>query len=227
MDAIAVIGSRSVLRAGLVSLLSTIGFNSIEEADDLKHLKNRISAKLSLDMLFVCLVRDHGLEDIISGVGEIRVWASTARIVVVVPKLNLDVLVRCFAAGVSGYLLERVSRDALRESLNLVSAGEKVFPSELAAMFPVITSKLGNAKTSNLEAPDSDLSRREIEILRCLTSGQSNKAIAKDLEIAEATVKVHVKRILKKAHVTNRTQAALWGVATHVASAPGLPKFAS
>ena len=67
---------------------------------------------------------------------------------------------------------------------------------------------------------ESALSTREIEILRCLTSGQSNKAIAKRLDIAEATVKVHVMRILRKAHVTNRTQAALWGVASGVASTP-------
>ena len=224
MDGIAVIGSRSVLRSGLVSLLSTIGFESIEEADDIKHLKNCVSAKMSPDMLIVCLVRDWAFEEIIGAVSEIRVSASTSRIVVVVPELDIDVMSGCFAAGASGYLLERISRDALRESLNLVNAGEKVFPSELATLFPVLTSRFGNPETSNLTAPESDLSRREIEILRCLTNGQSNKVIAKNLGIAEATVKVHVKRILRKAHVVNRTQAAIWGVATHVASAPASHK---
>jgi two-component system nitrate/nitrite response regulator NarL len=227
VDGIAVIGSRSLLRSGLVSLLSTIGFESIDEADDIKHLKSCISAKLAVDMLIVCLVRDKGVEEVISAVGEIRAVVPTGRIVFVVPKLDVDVMSRCFAAGACGYLLERISRDALRESLNLVNAGEKVFPSELAALFPMFSSKFGNPDTTTLAPPDADLSRREIEILRCLTNGQSNKVIAKNLEIAEATVKVHVKRILRKANVVNRTQAALWGVATHIASAPSSHKAAS
>jgi two-component system nitrate/nitrite response regulator NarL len=227
VDGIAVIGSRSLLRSGLVSLLSTIGFESIDEADDVKHLKSCIGAKMSVDMLIVCLVRDKCVEEVLSAAGEIRAVVPTGRIVFVVPDLDVDVMSRCFAAGACGYLLERISRDALRESLNLVNAGEKVFPSELAALFPMFSSKFGTQDTTTLPPPDTDLSRREIEILRCLTNGQSNKLIAKNLEIAEATVKVHVKRILRKANVVNRTQAALWGVATHVASAPPSHKAAS
>ncbi len=62
-------------------------------------------------------------------------------------------------------------------------------------------------------APDSsELSKRELEILAHLISGLSNKAIATRLEIAEATVKIHVGRILNKTHSSNRTQAALWGI---------------
>jgi two-component system nitrate/nitrite response regulator NarL len=222
---ITVIGSRSLLRAGLVSLLSAIGFESIEEADDIKYLRDHINAKPSSDMLIVCLVR--GVEEIRAAVAEIRAREQTARIVFVVPKLDLDIMSACFAAGASGYLLETISRDALRESLKLVSAGEKVFPSELASLFPLLASKFGTPEINNSAPLASDLSRREIEILRCLTDGQSNKMIAKNLEIAEATVKVHVKRILRKAHVINRTQAALWGVATGVTSAPASRKVES
>jgi two-component system nitrate/nitrite response regulator NarL len=57
-----------------------------------------------------------------------------------------------------------------------------------------------------------DLSRRELTILRCLTSGASNKMIARELDISEATVKVHVKAILRKIRVHNRTQAAIWAM---------------
>lgn len=58
----------------------------------------------------------------------------------------------------------------------------------------------------------SDLSERELEILRCLVDGDSNKRIANRLNITEATVKVHLKSILRKTHVMNRTQAAIWGL---------------
>ncbi len=54
------------------------------------------------------------------------------------------------------------------------------------------------------------LSRREVEILRCLTRGEPNKVIAKKLAVTEATIKVHVKAILRKIGAANRTQAALW-----------------
>jgi two-component system nitrate/nitrite response regulator NarL len=57
-----------------------------------------------------------------------------------------------------------------------------------------------------------DLSCRELTILRCLTSGASNKMIARELDISEATVKVHVKAILRKIRVHNRTQAAIWAM---------------
>jgi DNA-binding NarL/FixJ family response regulator len=61
--------------------------------------------------------------------------------------------------------------------------------------------------------PDiSSLTLRETEILNCLSLGRSNKEIACDLDIAEATVKVHVKTLLRKLRVKNRTQAALWAL---------------
>jgi two-component system nitrate/nitrite response regulator NarL len=65
------------------------------------------------------------------------------------------------------------------------------------------------------QAPAGDpslLSSREYAILRHLTQGASNKHIARQLEIAEATVKVHVKSLLRKIRVSNRTQAAMWAV---------------
>src|SRR5258707_4541820 len=65
-------------------------------------------------------------------------------------------------------------------------------------------------RTENTLAPQ--LSTREKSILRCLIEGDSNKCIARKIDIAEATVKVHVKAILRKIRVQNRTQAAIWGM---------------
>lgn len=67
---------------------------------------------------------------------------------------------------------------------------------------------------------DGALSAREAEILRCLVRGASNKEIARNLGMAEATVKVHLKAILRKIHVKNRTQAAIWAV-NHVMEVGG------
>jgi two-component system nitrate/nitrite response regulator NarL len=217
MAGIIVVGPRSLLRVGLVSLLGTIGFELIEEADDIAHLAGHLGARPSPDVLIVCLLR--AFENTVSTVGEMKAWRPMARIVFIVPKLDIEAMSTCFAAGACGYFLETISRDALRESLKLVNAGGKVFPSELASLFPMFTSKFDNPPPGNLAPPVSDLSRRELEILRCLTDGQSNKVIARNLAIAEATVKVHIKRILRKARVINRTQAALWAISTGIIGA--------
>nr|WP_281435966.1 response regulator transcription factor [Oricola nitratireducens] len=73
---------------------------------------------------------------------------------------------------------------------------------------------------------DNDLlSRRELEVVRRLAGGMSNKLIARELEISEATVKVHLKSILKKLGVTNRTQAAIWALNKGVTALPQVVRF--
>ena len=211
METVTVIGRRCLFRGGLVSLLNTIGFNPIEECDDCERLEDSIGTKQNTKMLIVCLIRS--ADDVTKTMDRIKAWAPDARTVFVVPQLDVAFMSDCFAAGAFGFLLESISLDALGESLRLVSSGEKVFPSQLALLFPMLASRLASPQTHDLAPPESRLSHRELEILRSLTSGHSNKVIARDLKIAEATVKVHVKRIMRKANVINRTQAVMWGVA--------------
>jgi two-component system nitrate/nitrite response regulator NarL len=230
MATVAVLGSSPLFRAGLVSLLGTMGFGRVEEAENIRELKieelkrranDASGSESGPDILLVALLR--GAEDFTHLEGfthlieEIRTWVPQAKVVFLATDLDLDLLSGCFAAGANGYLLENISCDSLEESLKLVCTGAKVFPSELALLIPGLACKLGGSAISTSELRDFDLSDREIEILRCLTDGQTNKIIAKELNIAEATVKVHVKRILRKTHASNRTQAALWGVVRGVA----------
>ena len=217
MDSIMVVGPGSLFRAGLVSLLGAAGFTSILEADEIDQLKHRIDDKPSPNSLLIAVARSD--DDIIGTMRVLRAWTPDAKIVLVAVALDLEIMGACFAAGADGYLLESISGEALRESLKLVGAGEKVFPSELATLFPVLVSQMHHPEGETLAVRNSHFSSRELQILGCLVTGQSNKAIANDLNIAEATVKVHVKRILRKAHVANRTQAALWGVASGVTAA--------
>jgi two-component system nitrate/nitrite response regulator NarL len=224
MDSVTVLGARCLFRAGLVDLLSAIGFSPIEEVDDVTQLRNLLGEAPPKNLLIIALPR--GGDGAPWMVREIRSWLSSAKIVCLVPDFSLDAMRGCFAAGASGYVLESISRDALRESLRLVAAGEKVFPSELALQFPTLTAK-GEGVEPALAGAEAELSARELEILQCLANGQSNKVIAKNLDIAEATVKVHVKRILRKANAANRTQAALWAIAAGVAAPPGLTHHGS
>jgi two-component system nitrate/nitrite response regulator NarL len=100
--------------------------------------------------------------------------------------------------------------------------GEVVFP----RAFQTAALDVKGERRCNTEPADEDagailasentcappLSPRELAILHCLISGHSNKSIARKIDIAEATVKVHVKAILRKIGVQNRTQAAIWGM---------------
>jgi two-component system, NarL family, nitrate/nitrite response regulator NarL len=112
-------------------------------------------------------------------------------------------------AGVSGYLLSDISRDALVHSIRLILVGEKVFATELAKVWLSggLEKKLHCAKKL-----DHKLTGRESEILECLLGGESNKIIARRLEITESTVKIHMKSLLRKINVQNRTQAAIWAM---------------
>jgi two-component system nitrate/nitrite response regulator NarL len=90
--------------------------------------------------------------------------------------------------------------------------GEAVFPRSIADL--LISSGIEEASLtpSSLPSLGNELSKREIEILRCLLGGQSNKAIARNLSITESTVKMHFKNVMRKIRAQNRTQAAVWAI---------------
>jgi two-component system nitrate/nitrite response regulator NarL len=132
-------------------------------------------------------------------------------------------MVSAFRAGANGYFSDVMTCDVFIKSIELMMMGETIFP-------PAFLSSVLVAESDHLSeaaAPDLDnqailvtaeraivpqLSPREKTILHCLIEGDSNKCIARKIDIAEATVKVHVKAILRKIRVHNRTQAAVWAV---------------
>ncbi|MFV0644993.1 MAG: LuxR C-terminal-related transcriptional regulator [Sphingomonadaceae bacterium] len=134
-----------------------------------------------------------------------------SRLVLLTDAFEFDRMVEAFKAGADGYILKEIACESLIESLRLVALGEKVLPGELVNHLP--NQSIMTAKKNQAESELADLlSEREIETLRCLIMGYPNKVIAYRLDISEATVKVHVKAILRKLMVQNRTQAAIWAV---------------
>jgi two-component system nitrate/nitrite response regulator NarL len=119
-------------------------------------------------------------------------------------------LADAMTTGVDGYLLKNMSADALHQSLRIVLLGEKVFPTELANLLTGdrLASRSNRGPTHNFNG----LSGREMQILSHVRNGAQNKQIANALKISDGTVKVHLKAILKKIRVQNRTQAAIWAL---------------
>jgi len=136
--------------------------------------------------------------------------SARARVVMLTDTVAIPRLANALGAGLGGYLLKDMSAEALKQSLQLVHLGETVFPTDLADL--LINNRFVALGSNGSDGRNEGLSGRETEILSCLVNGHSNKAIANQLEITEGTVKVHLKGILKKIHVNNRTQAAIWAV---------------
>lgn len=135
-----------------------------------------------------------------------------ARLIVLSGTLSVDELAACLRAGARGYLLNSISKEAMIHSFTLIVLGETVFPSGLALAW--ISGGVSSGRSVADRAQGRDLTRRETEILDCLTAGASNKQIGRDLGITEATVKIHMKSLIRKIGVNNRTQAALWAINT-------------
>ncbi|WP_201863173.1 LuxR C-terminal-related transcriptional regulator [Microvirga soli] len=175
------------------------------------------------------------------GIASIKEQYPQARVVVLSDSFNLDDMKSAFQSGADGYCLATTGCEALIKYLDLVMLGEVVFPS--AAFLSAISDTRDQAENKEplaitvlpahlplgLESHDSPirtLSSRESEILQCLMQGAPNKVIARKLDVAEATVKVHIKAILRKIRVANRTQAAMWAV-NHLSGGSEAPLPAS
>lgn len=120
---------------------------------------------------------------------------------------NPTYIARAFALGAKDYLLKGLSRDDLVKSLTAAVTGEEV---ELSAEARRVSGMMGRSRTDVDE--EVSFTKRESQVLRHIALGLSNKEIGKALSISVETVKEHVQNVLRKVHVSDRTQAAVWAV---------------
>jgi len=200
------VGGTNLFRRGLMSFLGDTDFAVTEEFDT---IDDCISAAESEAPEVVIYAASGDIEMSESAIDTLTRTFPDVRVMVLSGELSVEELGACLKAGARGYLLSSISKEALVHSLTLVVLGETVFPSGLANAW--VNGGLSQRRPTN-QAPVRDLTRRETDILECLTSGASNKQIARDLGITEATVKIHMKSLIRKIGVSNRTQAALWAI---------------
>ena len=164
---------------------------------------------------------------ILDQVQQLKKQRASVRIFLLADHSHLDdeKIVSAFRSGVNGYCLKPTCDNLLR-SLELVMDGEAILPAttlshllrrdgvvvtcEVDKVPPPVHMASITVETPGIHSPR--LSAQEQCILRCLIEGDSNKVIARKHDITEATVKVHVKAILRKIRLNNRTQAAIWGI---------------
>jgi two-component system nitrate/nitrite response regulator NarL len=123
-------------------------------------------------------------------------------------QVQLPQMLAAFRRGASAYLTNFTAPEALIKSLELVMLGSAILPMKM--LTDLLTHQHGQSDRQGNQLPH--LSGREMDIMHCLVQGNSNKVIARKMKIADATVKVHVKAILRKIRVANRTQVAIWAM---------------
>jgi DNA-binding NarL/FixJ family response regulator len=132
----------------------------------------------------------------IQAMAAIRAEFPAARIIVLTTYVGDAQAVAALKAGACGYLLKNMLRKEMLDTIRAVHAGRRRIPPEIASDIAQ-------------HAADDALTAREIEILRCVAEGNSNKLIAAALDISEGTVKAHMKSILPKLEASDRTHAVM------------------
>jgi two-component system nitrate/nitrite response regulator NarL len=201
---VVLVGDGGLRREWLRLALDESRFAVMAEGRDFSSVLNMMSKGFSPRLVIADISRlgEKDFEDL----RRLRDTAPVCRIVVLSNYLNLDDLGLVFRAGGDGYLVSDLSPEAFSLSLLLIESGEKVLPGSLA---DVLVSNYHDFVSSKL-SDDVNLTERERQILQCLVHGESNKVIARMLDITEGTVKVHLKTLMRKISTGNRTQAALW-----------------
>ena len=194
---IMVIDDQAVVRQGFVALINTVsdmvvvaeGTNG-QQAIDLYRLHRPDVALIDLRMPQV-----GGVEAIVA----IRKEFPDARLIVLTTYDGDEDIYRALQAGARAYLLKDMLRDELVETIRAVYAGQRRIPAEVA-----------NRLAERMNR--TELTARELEVLKHIAQGKSNKIIAADLSISEGTVKIHVNNILSKLGVSDRTHAATFAL---------------
>jgi two-component system nitrate/nitrite response regulator NarL len=215
------VGKSILLREGLAKILRSANFRilaSVSCADDL------LPSKLqSHQPLFLVVHTGDDFEAAVEQIELLRDQHPGGRIAIVADHYRLGDLVSAFRAGADGYFVDIMTCDVFIKSVELVVMGETIFPpaflsfvlgpdGEQLAETVLLDEKNEAILFATEDTLTPQLSPREKSILHCLIEGDSNNCIARKIDIAEATVKVHVKAILRKIRVQNRTQAAIWGM---------------
>lgn len=199
------ISPSDISREGLSNILSQDGFSIVGSFRDADEFDVE-----GLDQNVLVVVDHPSSEDQQNCITSVLERLPRAIVVVLVEDFDLPEMMSCFDAGAQGYIIKSLKSGPLTAALKLAAIGEKVLPSALVDALDLKSSAIRSPYEVATEVAKANLSPREHDVLCCLMAGYSNKVIARELMVCEATVKVHVKAILRKLKVSNRTQAAIW-----------------
>ena len=164
----------------------------------------RLAAQLAPDVVLMDLVMPE--MDGVEATRLLKRVSPSTQVIVLTSFDDDEHILPAIRAGALSYILKHVSADELVETVRKAARGEVVMSPQVATR---VMREL-RQRTDEKPALDTDLSERELEVLRLIAEGRSNSEIAEELVISEHTVKRHVSNILSKLHLADRTQAAVY-----------------
>jgi len=124
-----------------------------------------------------------------------------------------DELGQALRDGARGYLVKNIDAEVLTSAIRRAAAGESVIAESMTAkLVDQFRGAASQAAHASGNAERHRLTARETQIVQCLARGASNKVIARELDVSESTVKIHVQNVLKKLNLTSRVQVAVYAV---------------
>jgi two-component system, NarL family, nitrate/nitrite response regulator NarL len=211
---ILVVDDHTLFRRGLTALLARDdSLQVVGDAADAGEAQRR-AAELQPDLILL----DNHLPGVngVDALPALRLAAPAARIMMLTVSEDEDDLAAALRGGACGYLLKTIEGDALAAAIRRAVAGASVVDEQmtgkLVAAFRGASAAPASAEPVAAPPPPSpieQLSPRERDILRGIARGASNKEIARELGIAETTVKIHVQHVLRKLGFSSRVQAAV------------------
>jgi two-component system NarL family response regulator len=188
-----VVDDHPVVRQGLVALLSTVdGMEVVAQASDGQEAVDQYGLHQPDVTLMDLRLREMGG---VEAIRRIRAQWTAARIIVLTTFDGDEDIYRAMQAGAKAYLLKGMSVEELIDTIHAAHQGRSRIPAEIAEKL-----------AERMSGPQ--LTNRELGVLELIVRGRSNKEIASELIISEATVKTHINSLLTKLNVTDRTQAA-------------------
>ncbi|WP_336491871.1 helix-turn-helix transcriptional regulator [Methylobacterium nigriterrae] len=217
-----VIASNPLVQVGLTSILSRIGFRIIRTDTAAEGSADPTSSELYPSLILAAPEDSRSVE----ALRTLRATCPEAKLVLLGQGTGPAALPQDLCLAAQALLDSGIGREALINVLHVVMSGATV---QSRRLYDIVFRRpttaldvLADQKPIHFRAVITDgyieqvvglahkLTQREVEVLRCLAEGASNKMIAHKFTLAEATVKVHVKAVLRKLKLDNRTQAAMW-----------------
>ncbi|PXX50512.1 MULTISPECIES: response regulator [Aquitalea] len=205
---ILLVDDHTLFRSGLKALLQRQSdFDIIgEAADGLEGVKLCEQLKPDVVLLDIDMPQMNGRE----ALAQIMVSQPQLAVLMLTVSEDGEDLAECLKLGARGYLLKNINADFLLASIRRAVDGDSVLSPEMTSR---LLQQLRSADTQKSKPTGLEqLTQREREILAWLSRGISNKEIARALDLAESTIKVHVQNILRKLNLNGRVQAALFAV---------------
>lgn len=201
---ILVVDDHPLFRKGVIQLIqATPEFRFIGEAASGTE-GIQLAQRLHPDMVLLDLnMKDMSGVDVLKAIKD---EGLDSRVVMLTVSDQADDLVAALQAGAEGYLLKDMEPEDLMRQLVEAASGKITISERLTQL--LVTSLRGKSRPVNVS--EAGLTEQENRTLEHLIAGKSNKLIARDMGIAEGTVKVHVKHLLKKLNLRSRLEAAVW-----------------